>query len=37
MSAAGMTEDGRIRSHVLRHGHWEDSCTASILEDEFDG
>jgi ribosomal-protein-alanine N-acetyltransferase len=37
MAAAGMTEDGRIRSHVLRHGQWEDSCTASILEEEFDG
>jgi len=37
MAAAGMTEDGTIRSHVLRHGVWEDSATASILEDEFTG
>lgn len=35
MAAAGMTEDGMIRSHVLRHGVWEDSATASILADEF--
>jgi [ribosomal protein S5]-alanine N-acetyltransferase len=35
MTAAGMTEDGTIRSHVLRHGVWEDSATASILQDEF--
>jgi [ribosomal protein S5]-alanine N-acetyltransferase len=37
MAAAGMAEDGIIRSHVLRHGAWDDSCTASILEDEFTG
>jgi ribosomal-protein-alanine N-acetyltransferase len=37
MAAAGMTEDGTIRSHVLRHGVWEDSATASILESEFRG
>jgi ribosomal-protein-alanine N-acetyltransferase len=35
MEAAGMKEDGRIRSHVLRHGIWSDSLTASILESEF--
>jgi RimJ/RimL family protein N-acetyltransferase len=35
MAAAGMTEDGTIRSHVLRHGVWDDSATASILQDEF--
>jgi hypothetical protein len=35
MAAAGMTEDGTIRSHVLRHGAWDDSATASILEVEF--
>jgi ribosomal-protein-alanine N-acetyltransferase len=35
MAAAGMTPDGTIRSHVLRHGKWDDSATASILADEF--
>jgi RimJ/RimL family protein N-acetyltransferase len=35
MAAAGMTEQGIIRSHVPRHGTWEDSLTASILEDEY--
>jgi RimJ/RimL family protein N-acetyltransferase len=33
--AAGMREDGTIRSHVLRHGVWKDSATASIIEDEY--
>jgi RimJ/RimL family protein N-acetyltransferase len=37
MAAAGMTEDGTIRSHVPRHGVWDDSATASILENEFTG
>jgi [ribosomal protein S5]-alanine N-acetyltransferase len=37
MAAAGMTDDGTIRSHVLRHGVWDDSATASILENEFTG
>ena len=36
MAAVGMTEQGIIRSHVPRHGVWEDSVTASILEDEYD-
>lgn len=36
MAALGMTEQGIIRSHVPRHGVWEDSITASILEDEFE-
>lgn len=35
MTAAGMTPDGNIRSHVRRHGIWRDSATASILEDEY--
>lgn len=35
MLAAGMTEEGVIRSHVPRHGIWEDSVTYSIIENEF--
>jgi RimJ/RimL family protein N-acetyltransferase len=35
MLAAGMTEQGIIRSHVMRHGIWEDSVTYSIIEDEY--
>lgn len=32
---AGMTEDGRIRDHVLVRGAWRDSITYSILEHEW--
>jgi hypothetical protein len=30
-----MTEDGRIRDHVLVNGAWRDSITYSILEHEW--
>ncbi|MFF7455497.1 hypothetical protein [Kitasatospora sp. NPDC008115] len=30
-----MTEEGRIRDHVLVRGAWRDSTTCSILEHEW--
>ncbi|MFE0631238.1 GNAT family N-acetyltransferase [Streptomyces sp. NPDC058864] len=33
--AAGMTEEGRIRGHVLVRGAWRDSITYGILREEW--
>lgn len=35
MRKAGMTDEGRIRGHLLVGGVWRDSVTCSILEDEW--
>ncbi|MFD6415734.1 GNAT family N-acetyltransferase [Streptomyces sp. NPDC060194] len=35
MSAAGMTKEGTIRSHILRAGRWRDSVVHAIIEDEW--
>lgn len=35
MARAGMTLEGYVPSHVLRHGTWEDSVTASVTREMF--
>ncbi|MCX4761932.1 GNAT family N-acetyltransferase [Streptomyces sp. NBC_01275] len=35
MSAAGMTEEGTIREHILKAGNWRDSVVHAILDREW--
>lgn len=35
MTAAGMTEEGTIRGHILKQGRWRDSVVHSMLENEW--
>lgn len=35
MAAAGMTEEGTIREHILKAGQWRDSVVHSILDREW--
>jgi RimJ/RimL family protein N-acetyltransferase len=35
MTAAGMAQEGIIRGHIMKAGHWRDSVVHAILEDEW--
>jgi RimJ/RimL family protein N-acetyltransferase len=37
MTAAGMTEEGRIREHIRKGGKWRDSIVHAILDHEWHG
>ncbi|MFG3263407.1 GNAT family N-acetyltransferase [Streptomyces bobili] len=35
MAAAGMVEEGTIRSHIMKAGRWRDSVVHAMLDDEW--
>ncbi|MET9293347.1 GNAT family protein [Streptomyces sp. NPDC003077] len=35
LHSAGMTDEGRIRDHILKNGVWRESLTCSILREEW--